>query len=148
MFLSITSFFILLIWVILSKKRLSKLEILSTLLFAVILAFTTDNILAIKYHLYGYFGPEDVAYKDFIITLGLYPVINILFLNYYPLKKPFMLQVIYLLIWSFFALGYEWLAVQTGLFYHSGWKFWYSVPSYPLLFLILLGNLRFIRWLK
>ncbi|MFD2209686.1 CBO0543 family protein [Virgibacillus halophilus] len=148
MILSVITFMMLLVWLILSNIRLSRLEIYSTIFFATTLAYTVDHILGLNFRLYWYAGLYEMKFQDFIIVLGLYPLVNILFLNYFPGQKKFIWKIVYLLIWSLFALGYEWLAVQTGSFKHTGWKFRYSAPSYPVLYLILFYNLKFVRWLQ
>ncbi|MFC7395269.1 CBO0543 family protein [Scopulibacillus cellulosilyticus] len=147
MVLAIASLIVFIILVAISKKRITKVDLYTTSLFAVILSYTVDFILGGKYQLYGYFKPG-VTYSDFIVILGIYPAINMLFLNYFPFKKRVWLKAVYIILWSLFAIGYEWLAVKAGLFYHSGWKLWYSVPIYPILYLILLGNLKFTQKLQ
>jgi hypothetical protein len=97
--------------------------------------------------LYHYFKDE-VESIDLVTIFGIYPAINILFLNYFPLQKAMIYKTVYVLGWSGFAICYEWVAVQTEFFNYSGWKLLYSVPIYPVLYIILIYNLKFVRWLS
>ncbi|MGC4379373.1 CBO0543 family protein [Fictibacillus sp. Mic-4] len=126
------------------EKRMNKLEIYSTSIFAVILAFSVDYILEVTFHLYGYFQKK-AQYTDLLVTLGIYPAIDIIFLNFFPSTRRFVTKTLYIAGWSAFALFYEWLSVKLGLFYYNGWKWIYSVPIYPFLYLLLLGNLKLVR---
>ncbi|TCP22686.1 hypothetical protein EV207_13428 [Scopulibacillus darangshiensis] len=141
---AIISALVFLFFVIMAKKRMTRIEMYSTSLFAIILTYTVDQILGEQYHLYGYFH-EQAEYKDFIVILGIYPAINILFLNYFPFHKKITFKILYFILWSAFALFYEWLSVKLGLFFYHGWKLWYSAPIYPILYLLLIANLMFTR---
>jgi hypothetical protein len=46
-----------------------------------------------------------------------------------------------------FFILYEWLCLKMGFLYHKNWNIWLSAISYPFLYTLLLGNLKFIRWL-
>jgi hypothetical protein len=131
---------------IISKKRITKIEIYTTSLFALTLSAIADVFLDLKYELYHYFK-EDVEYVDLVAIFGIYPAINILFLNYFPFQKTLRIKIIYILGWTIFAICYEWVAVHTEFFNYSGWKLLYSIPIYPLLYIILFYNLKFVRWL-
>ncbi|MED4056567.1 CBO0543 family protein [Niallia taxi] len=118
-------------------KRISKIEILATSLFASYLQVNTDVILDLKYDLYGYFskGPDWAA---FIYILGIYPAINVIFLNYYPYRIQLNKQAMYILLWSALAMLYEKLFILSGTFYLNGWKHIYSVFTYPVLYIMLM----------
>ncbi|GGE56588.1 hypothetical protein GCM10011391_39370 [Pullulanibacillus camelliae] len=148
MILAVATLISAFVLVILSKKRISQLEMFTSAVFAVVLDFIVDYLLEFRYHLYGYFKTFSADYEDLIVILGIYPLIDILFLNYYPIGKSIHKRVGYILGWSAFSVVYEWVAVQTHLFYYNGWKLIYSVPIYPLLFLILIGQFLFIKRLK
>jgi len=128
-------------------KTLTKLEIYTTSLFSLILSGTADLFLDAKFNLYHYFH-ESLQLIDYITMIGIYPAINIIFLNLYPKKKNYKAKILYFIIWSLFATIYEYIAKETSLFSHHGWKIWYSAVIYPILFYILLLNLKFIRKLK
>lgn len=116
----------------------------TTSLFSIVLQLITDIYLEFKYKLYGYFSPGP-DYITLWIVFIIYPAVNIIFLNYFPITGSLFRKIIYILIWSAFAIGYEWLATKTGLFYYTGWKLWYSIPVYPILYLLLLFNYKLIK---
>ncbi|WP_456273671.1 CBO0543 family protein [Bacillus sp. AK031] len=125
--------------VVLKAKKLSKIEMYATSLFALVLQLLTDIFLEFKYELYWYFG-KGVDAQTLFIVFGLYPQVNILFLNFFPLNRALSIKIIYISAWSAFALLFEWVLVITGSFHHEQWKLWYSAPIYPLLYIILLVN--------
>ncbi|MBE6185538.1 CBO0543 family protein [Heyndrickxia ginsengihumi] len=128
-------------------KKLTKLENYTTCLFALVFSGTADLFLDKKYGFYHYFH-ENVEYIDYISMVGIYPAINIIFLNLFPVHKNCMFKIIYVMVWSLFAIVYEWLAGWTVFFNYNSWKLWYSGMLYPFLYSILLLNLKFIRKLQ
>jgi hypothetical protein len=126
-------------------KKLSKVETYVTSFFSLYLALFADSLLGGMYKLYAYFEPG-VDYIDFVAAIGIYPAVNIIFLNLFPYKEQATYKITYIVTWSLFALGYEWFAAtQTALFTYTGWKTVYSTAIYPILFLVLLLNLYIIR---
>lgn len=118
-------------------KRLSPMVLLATTLFAMYLQLITDVYLGLKYQLYGYFN-KGVNWSTLIYAFGIYPAINVVFLNYYPYGKKIYKHAIYILSWSILAMGYETLFIWTGTFYLNGWKQFYSLLVYPILYIILM----------
>ncbi|WP_040203400.1 CBO0543 family protein [Neobacillus jeddahensis] len=131
---------------ILIPKRISGIEILTTTLFSLYLETMANVFLDLKYDLYGYFT-KGVNWASLLYVLGVYPPVNIVYLNYFPYKKQLLRKVVYILLWSVFAYIFEFLFLKTGTFYYNGWKFWYSVIIYPLLYLILVGFHKFVKYL-
>lgn len=147
MFFLFLSILILNLLAIMIPKKLTMFENYTTILFSLVLSGTADLFLDAKYELYHYFSNE-VEYRDYIAMVGLYPAVNILFLNLYPYQKSIKMKAVYIIGWSIFAIIYEWVATTTELFSHNDWKLWYSAMIYPFLYLILLGNLKWMRRLK
>ncbi|WP_409305002.1 CBO0543 family protein [Peribacillus sp. SCS-155] len=129
-------------------KRLLQVEMYTTSLFAIGLHLIIDIFFDVKYGLYGYFDPKVVNWAMLGVTFGIYPAVNVIFLNFYPFHQTLLRKGWYIVMCSAFAVFYEWIAVKTDFFYHSGWKLIYSALMYPLLFLGLLGNYFFIMKLK
>lgn len=129
------------IWIFM-PKRLTKSEMYVNALFVAVLELTVDIILDLEYDLYGYFA-KGVDLRTFLAVFGVYPALANIYTNYYPLR--WSKRVPYIIGWTAFALVYEWLAVQSGYFYHNNWNFWYSALWYPPLFLMLNGNLYLFR---
>ena len=125
-------------------KRLYKIELYSITLFALLFGFIADLILDLHYKLYGYFE-GGFQWKGLLGEFLYFIPISILFLNYYPLYKPYKNQIFYILSWSVISTLLEWLILKTDFFYANGWKLWYSAIAYPIIFLILVINLKFVK---
>lgn len=126
------------------RKRLSIIEMYVTSLFAIYLALFADSILGGMFKLYSYFE-AGVDWIDFVGAIGIYPAINILFLALFPAKKSVIIKGMYILGWTLFALSFEFVAAHYSTFFqYSGWRLIYSVPIYPILYMILLYNFRFV----
>ncbi|MFT8316802.1 MAG: CBO0543 family protein [Sporolactobacillus sp.] len=125
-------------------KRLSAIELFTTSLGSFILQTTVDDILDLQFNWYGYFG-KGYNTEALLIFFFIYPQVNILFLNFFPNSSTYLRKIIYILLWSLFSIGYEYLSIQEGYFYYTRWKLAYSAIIYPFLFLLLLLNLRFVQ---
>ena len=125
-------------------KKLSKIEIYANSFFAFTYGVTIDMILDLHYNLYGYFEPGFQWLGLFAIFL-YFPSISILFLNLYPSKSNKGKKILYIFAWTVFSLAFEWFCLHTKFYYLNGWKLWYSAISYPIIFSILLLNLKLVR---
>lgn len=130
-----------------APKRISKIEIYATCLFAFAYGLTADMIFDWHYDLYGYFqkGFQWVAFLGYVLY---FPSISFLFLNFYPLEKKPITKALYIILWSVFSVIFEWFCLHTAYFYYNGWKLWYSAILYPFIFLVLLINMGFIQKLN
>jgi hypothetical protein len=131
---------------ILIPKRISSIEILTTTLFSLYLETMSNVFLDLKYDLYGYFT-KGVNWESLLYVLGIYPSVNIMFLNYFPHKKKLLSIAMYILGWSFFAYIFELLFLWSKTFYYNGWKFWYSIIIYPILYIILVCFYKYVNFL-
>lgn len=127
-------------------KRISGIEILTTTLFALLFEFIVDSIFDFKYDLYGYFN-KGVDYTGFIYVFGIYPAVNIVFLNLFPFKKDLINKVIYIFCWSMLAIIYELLFLWSKTFYYNGWNIWYSAIAYPFILTILFCFYKYSHYL-
>ncbi|MBB6283308.1 hypothetical protein HNR34_001654 [Geobacillus subterraneus] len=144
MLLMAVTVIVFLVLFIIMPKQLSALEMYTTSLFAICLGLSADLFLDLKYHLYGYFDPG-VDGPAYLFMIFVYAIVNLLFLNIYPLRQPVWKQAAYIGGWSLFSVLYEIAALRTGLLYYRGWKLSYSAALYPLLFLILLVHFFLVR---
>ncbi|WP_175987674.1 CBO0543 family protein [Bacillus sp. Marseille-Q1617] len=148
MVLMFVTILVLIVLVLKVKKRLSPVQMYVTSIFSVYLALFADSVLGGMYELYSYFKPG-VQGIDFVGAIVIYPAINILFLSKFPVGKSFRSKTFYLIGWSLFAIGYEYIASEYSSFFnYSGWQLIYSVPIYPALYLILVWNLRLVEKLE
>lgn len=128
-------------------KKLSRSEMYSTSLFALLYGTLTDMVLDLHYNLYGYFE-KGFQWTGLLVEFLYFPSINIIFLNLYPFSKKFYYKILYIIVWDIFSLFFEWFSVHSHIFYYNGWKLWYSGLVYPFIFLILLINLKILKKFK
>ncbi|MFB3170338.1 CBO0543 family protein [Neobacillus sp. 179-C4.2 HS] len=137
-------FFILVMIAYLVPKRLSRIELYTTSLFALLFGINVDLIFVFKYHLYGYFG-EGFQWLGFVGEFLYFIPVSILFLNYYPFKGTNQQKLLYILAWTAGSSITEFIVERTHFFNYTGWKLWYSIFLYPIVFLILVAHLRMVR---
>lgn len=137
-------FFIIIIIAYLVPKRLSKIELYTTSLFALVFGINVDMVLNFKYHLYGYFG-KGFQWLGFVGEFLYFIPVSILFLNFYPFKGTNQKKLFYILAWSAGSSIIEYFVEMTHFFNYTGWKLWYSIILYPFIFLILVTHLRVVR---
>jgi len=125
-------------------KRLEKHELYPIALFSIVIGFTSDIIFDLKYDVYGYFTPG-VQFLGFLPILVLFPTSGVIYMNFYPYKKPLQHQFSYILAWTLFSLTYEHFSIKAGFFYHNGWTYLYSAIAYPLLLVMQLQHLKYYR---
>lgn len=125
-------------------KNLSRNEVYTTSFFAYAFGLTTDVVFDLHYDLYGYLSPG-FQWLSMLGIIMYFPSTSFLFLNFFPIHKRMRSKISYILVWSIFSVVIEWLILQTDYFYYNGWKLWYSAILYPLIFLILVCNLKLIR---
>ncbi|WP_147532915.1 CBO0543 family protein [Bacillus marasmi] len=125
-------------------KRISKIELYTTSLFATLMGTFADMFLDVKLDLYGFFL-KGVDWEYILVILFIYPAANILFLNYYPETKPRIGKGLYVIGFSLVTLVIELISLQTEVFYHNGWKIWHSAIAYPFLYTILRLNYLMIK---
>lgn len=126
------------------RKNLTRIEMLTTTFFAMTLQDNVDIFLDLKLNWYGYFT-RGVQWETMIAIFGIYPAVNVIFLNYYPFRRGVIHKVVYITAASAFAIIYEWAAVKSGYFYHNQWKYWHSAICYPILFCMLVLITRLTR---
>lgn len=141
------AFGILIITAFLIPKKLSKVEIYATSFFAYAYGVTVDMVLDLHYDLYGYFE-KGFQWLGLLALFLYFPAISVLFLNLYPFNSKVIKKIFYIFIWTVFSLFFEWFCVYSKFFYYNGWKLWYSAICYPIIFLMLLINLKLVRKLR
>jgi hypothetical protein len=125
-------------------KKLTKIEIFSTCIFANVFELIVNIYLDLKLDWYGYLQ-KGTQWGSLIVIFGIYPAANAIFLNYYQYMKNVARKFWYIIGCCVFAVVYEWLANLSGYFYYNQWKLWYSAIAYPFLYLILLAVLKLVR---
>lgn len=128
-------------------KRISKVEIYATSVFAALFAILTDVYLDLKYNLYWYFSKEGIEWRWMIVLLGGKPATNILFLNFFPFQSRKFKKFIYILVWAVIVTLMELGSVYADILHYGKWNIWYSAILYPFLMAILYFNYKFVSFL-
>lgn len=129
------------------QKKLRNTEIYATALFSGVLQLLVDYVLISVYGLYGYFCKQPDI-RALVISFGIYPAINTIFLNFFPFKRSNKSRGLYIFAWTIFAVLFERKCVKHGIFIYRNWKSWYSAVIYPFVFLLLVLNLGLLRRLR
>jgi hypothetical protein len=94
-----------------------------------------------------YFGDNDTYEPSTVLIHWVqYSTISLIFLYFYDKWKlrGFKLWV-YILIWMIISVLYEWLLILNKVLTYSGWHLYYSIPTYPVSSLLLIGLFHFIQ---
>lgn len=114
--------------------------------------FNTAYVATVDYALAAtpfalYYCGDNETYEPIAtwIHLFLYPPCSFLFLYFYDKWNiRGMKLALYIAGWTCFSTVFEWVNVQVGLFTYTGWKLYYSIPTYPISSLIIIWLYHFI----
>ncbi|RAP74189.1 hypothetical protein [Paenibacillus montanisoli] len=68
-----------------------------------------------------------------LFHLFMYPSASLLFLFLYDKFELYGHKTVwYILGWTCFALLFEWICVYNRFLVYTGWKLYYSIPTYPI----------------
>jgi hypothetical protein len=136
----VISISVLVLVVFFMPKRLTVKE--NILIFATVgyLAWNANLLAGVLLNLFDLGPTPKVDPSDILLVSFVPSLIAILALN-------FMTNNIwaYVIGWSAFSLFYEWLTVYVGYMKNLGWKTWYSIPVYIVVFFLLKWYLNYIR---
>jgi hypothetical protein len=116
-------------------KYLTKAEMLFLCVFAISFQQTVDLYLDVKLDLYGYFK-KGVDWEYLLLFPILFPGLLCISINFFPYKKSLKQKIFYIIGWTAVSTMYEAISVKSDYFYYNGWKLWWSIPMYPVLFTI------------
>ncbi len=133
--------------VLVMPKRISWMEMYTTSLFVMFLGSVADIYLDVKYDLYGFFT-KGVDFEYLLIFIFIYPATNSVFLNFYPQSKSLAKKAVYITVWVILTTLFEYISIQTEVFYYNEWKILYSFFCYPFLYIAMVLNLKMIRRLQ
>lgn len=116
--------------VLIIPKRRPRHEILTTILFALLVSVLTDEFLDVKYHLYWYFSKNEVDWRYLIVLLGQPPVL-ILILNFFPTHTSLIKKSMYIVCCTIFLMFLEVTHVYLfPILFYGSWNIWYSGVVY------------------
>lgn len=97
-----------------------------------------------------YYCADNFTYEPAaaVIHVFLYPSFMFVFLYGYDklkLQGSGSKLVAYYILWTIIAVTFEWVNLLTGVFTYTGWKLYYSIPTYPISAFALLKLYHFIE---
>lgn len=103
-------------------------------------------LLATPFKMYYFSDNTTYELSGALYHFFMYPCASILFLFGYDKwelhgKKTFF----YILFWTGFSLFFEWLAVKNHALTYTGWKLYYSIPTYPIAAILLIIVFRYSK---
>lgn len=76
----------------------------------------------------------------------VYPCAALLFLYVYDKFELYGKKTVwYILFWTGFSLFFEWLSVINHALNYTGWKLYYSIPTYPIAAIMLILVFKFTK---
>jgi hypothetical protein len=130
------------------NKRLLKSEIYMTVVFGLFVQTLVDTFASAGYKAWGFYEVEKIEFKALWIIMGIYPFFAALIINWYPYDGHWWRKWLYLMAWSTFSTGYEWLTMKVGIMWHINWNLFYSFLLYPFIYYLLIIHVKFYRWLQ
>ncbi|WP_442598434.1 hypothetical protein [Neobacillus sp. D3-1R] len=96
-------------------------------------------LLATPFKMYYFSDNKTYELSGALYHLFMYPCASLLFLFGYDKWELYGKKtVVYILCWTGFSLFFEWLAVKNHALTYTGWKLFYSIPTYPIASILLL----------
>jgi hypothetical protein len=127
------------------NRRLTGNQIVHIWSFTIALQALYDVIIEFKFKAYWYFTP-DPNWGGLLAHIALIPPVNMMFLNWYPFRKPLVNRIIYVIIWVVAILLYEVITLLPqpwGYFNYGWWELKHAAIIDPILFYILL---KYYQW--
>ncbi|WEG13265.1 hypothetical protein PU629_02550 [Pullulanibacillus sp. KACC 23026] len=122
---------------LLLPKRFPTVITAIQILYSIALPKILDHTIAVNpYNLYDLTDSSKYELFD-LIMYAIYPPFVYLFIflyDYFHLKG--IRFVLYIIAWSFFAIGIEFIANRLHVYNYHGWKLIYSLPLYTFIMLI------------
>jgi hypothetical protein len=131
---------ILIVWFM--PKRLTRQEIYNTWILVAFLARTSDQFLALVFHLYDQDGPG-VTWQVIVIQTLFSGAIGVIVANFIPKNK--LAFFTYAIGWTLFSVVFEWITIRVGYLTYYNWSLWYSAGLYLLGVIFLRWHLSFLR---
>ncbi|WNB93368.1 hypothetical protein [Bacillus sp. NEB1478] len=103
-------------------------------------------LLATPFKLYFFGDNRTYELSGALFHLFMYPCASLIFLFAYDRWELYGQKTIwYILFWTGFSIFFEWLCIKNDVLTYTGWKIYYSIPTYPISALFLIILYRFIK---
>jgi hypothetical protein len=144
-FIITTVIFFSLFWVI--RKYFPPIIVLIIWVYNMAFVASIDYcLLASPFKLYYFSDNKTYEFSGALYHLFVYPCASILYMYVYDKWELYGKKTVwYILAWTAFALFFEWLSVKNHALTYTGWKLYYSIPTYPIAAILLLVLFHFIK---
>lgn len=134
--------------IIFFMKKKKNLHILEIMAYWFLASYVAQNFSALFYmNFKNIYIPEKLSFEfsHFISRINLYPLIMVLFLDYYLTANNLVKKL--LLMTGFVAIltSIEWLNHFLGVLIHRNWQFWWSPAIWFSGLLLLIGFMNIFR---
>jgi hypothetical protein len=132
------------------SKLKNVLHSLEKLVYWMVSSYVYQNFSAICYMNFKTLQiPNDLMLEltHFLNRIVLFPIIMVVFLHCFLLFNTFFRKTLLMLGFIFILFGLEWLADLLGIFNHINWKVWWSIAYWISALLLLIGFMKFFRWI-
>ncbi|WP_186580573.1 hypothetical protein [Aquibacillus kalidii] len=134
----------------LNNDNLTRNQMVHIWTFTIALNTLVDIYIDLKYLGYWYFT-KDVDWISLLNLTILIPPVNVLYINWFPLKSSLLKQIAYIGGWVISLLLYELIALLPqpfGYFHYGWWNLGYSAVLDPFLLLIVLFYYKWVKYLE
>ena len=134
-----------LLFFIKKKKNIHSLEIFAYWLLA---AYISQNFSALCYMNFKTLHiPEILSFEfsHYISRTTLYPLIMVLFLDYYLITITWIKKLGLLIVFAAILTSIEWVNHFLGVLIHVNWQFWWSPSIWIGGLLLLIGFMKVFR---
>lgn len=103
-------------------------------------------LLATPFKLYMFGDNPTYELSGALFHFFMYPCASLLFLFGYDKWGLYGKKTVwYVLFWTGFSVFFEWICVKNHALTYTGWKLYYSIPTYPLTAVLLIIFFHFIK---
>jgi hypothetical protein len=126
-------------------KRFPNAITVLIILLSISIAKTIDHTIAVfPVDLYDLNDTKRYELFD-LLLYACYPPFGYLCVYFYiRLKKSGLFVLLYIIIWAFFAVIFEYFLVKIHVFKYNGWSIFYSFPTYLIVIFIYLIFFKFV----
>jgi hypothetical protein len=132
---------------LLIRKYFTSVMVIIIWVYNIFLVSTIDYFfIATPFKLYFFGDNPTYELSGALFHFFMYPCASLLFLFVYDRWELYGKKTVwYILGWTGFALFFEWISVKNHALIYTGWKLYYSIPTYPLASVILIIFFHFIK---
>lgn len=135
------------VFIIFLKKQ-KTLHILEIITYWMLASYIAQNFSALCYMNFKTLHiPEKLSYEfsHFMSRTVLYPMIHVIFLDYYLKTNTWVKKIILMLIFVTILTSIEWFNHFLGVLIHVNWQFWWSPAIWFAGMILLIGFMKIFR---